>query len=206
MSIVPWFVTRSLPKTYSYLSPWLQWPIPEPHGLMKRYRPVLVAERTPPLQLAMVLRRHPLPSDTDIRPLLAWFYDAMLYVTQKPVDISLPLPLINTNEVYVMGAHGIRRFAFLVPFLSMYKSGSWEIKKPFHHQVEAVNMDKWTRYDSCLPCNLTMTIELLSTRLLELLSYLVRETQVPRFWTSSVDLACQIVSRLSAHSYPKYVN
>jgi hypothetical protein len=104
--------------------------------------------------MAMVLRRHTVPSDTDIRSFLAWFYDAMQYSTQEPVDISLPLSLINTNEVYVIDTHHIRKVAFVVPFLGRYESRPWEIKKSFH-RVEAVNTDKWTRYDhSHLPGSL----------------------------------------------------
>ena len=41
----------------------------------------------------------------------------MQYSTQEPVDISLPLSLINTNDVYVMDTHDIKKVAFVVPFL-----------------------------------------------------------------------------------------
>lgn len=96
MSIVPWFVTSSLLKIYSYSLLWLQWPIPEPPeppGLIKRY-PALVMERGPPLQAATVLQRRLVPSGTDIRSLLAWFYDTMSYEHSKHEKgcICRPLP------------------------------------------------------------------------------------------------------------------
>ena len=162
MSIVPWFVTSSLLKIYSYSLLWLQWPIPEPPeppGLIKRY-PALVMERGPPLQAATVLQRRLVPSGTDIRSLLAWFYDTMSYlIPQASVyDISSPLSLINTNEVYVVNTPNMRKVVFVDPFLSGYESRPWEIKKSFH-PVEVIIMDKWTRYDSRCRCNLAVTME-----------------------------------------------
>jgi len=106
-----------------------------------------------------VLRQRTLPVKTDIRDLLAGFYDTMETMVQYAYRIAiyklstpLPLPLLNANEVYViMGAHGSRNITFGDNFFS---SGAREKRQPWRiwssvHPSDGISVDlgEWTRYE-----------------------------------------------------------
>jgi len=96
---------------------------------------------------------------TAIKDLLAGFYDTMETIVQYAYRIAiyklstpLPLPLLNTNEVYVItGAHGSRNITFGDNFSSSgapEKRQPWRIWSSIHPSDDiSVDLGEWTRYE-----------------------------------------------------------
>jgi hypothetical protein len=109
----------------------------------------------PPQSIAFVLQQRSLPLNANTRSLLAGFYHTMKYVMHRKSSsqtLCLPLPLLDSNEVYIMGTHGLGRVRFEDKVLGGYESLPW---KCIAKEIPAVDMGEWTRYKVFLPYGLS---------------------------------------------------
>ena len=157
---MPWFVPMSLLLTI-YSSPLLQLPVPEgsstPSLIVSVMQP---GSHLPhPQHITSVLLRHSLPINVNVKYLLAGFYAIVEqlirgFALDGPA-LSLPFPLLDTNQVYIMGTLGLRRVMFEDDiFLNRFKSGPWRTFDLDLAEGESVDMGEWTRFKAFFLCEL----------------------------------------------------
>ena len=153
---MPWFVPMSLLLTI-YSSPLLQLPVPEGSRTPSALQ---LGSRLPhPQHITSVLLRHSLPINVNVKSLLAGFYATVEHVIRGfAMDgpaLSLPFPLLDTNQVYIMGTLGLRRVMFGDDiFLNRYKSRPWRILRLDLTEGVFVDMGEWTRFKAFFLCEL----------------------------------------------------
>jgi hypothetical protein len=156
--IMPWFVPSLLLTIYS--SPLLQLPVPE--GSSTGMSSLIVDASQPrslphPQHIAFVLQQHSLPPNINVKSFLAGFYGVMEYVMSFAFvsypTLSLPLPLLDTNQVYIMGTPGLRRVVFGDNIsLDRYEGLPWVCHD--RERISVVDMGEWTRYKAFFSCEL----------------------------------------------------